>query len=168
MNTKLLGSFVLVLIMGIVGNQVFIRAMQPEGGDREIANIFDRNSSEQMNWERQRALEISKSDLISQSQAPSWVDKLAFEYLAGKYNLKVAKGQISTIELKDNVLGQRFDTQEFLDKFGLELSPFTNFKITHIDSNIEVADLFNQQGARVSTIRIIRDSDSRVTKISVE
>ena len=167
MNTKLFGSFALVVVMGVVGNQVFVLAMK-SSGDREIANIFDRNSSEQINWEHQRALEISKTDLISHSESPSWIDRLSFEYLAGKYNLKIENGQVSSIELKESVLGQRFDTQDFLDKFGLELSPFSTFKITHIDSNIEVADLFNKQGARVSSIRINRDSDGRVTKISLE
>lgn len=167
MNTKLFGSFALVLIMGVVGNQVFVLAMK-SSGDREIANFLDRNSSEQINWEQQRALEISKTDLISQPESPTWIDRLAFEYLAGKYNLKIENGQLLKIELKESVLGERFDTQEFLDKFGVELSPFSTFKITHIDSNIEVADLFNKQGARVSSVRFKRDSDGRVTQISIE
>ena len=45
---------------------------------------------------------------------------------------------------------------------------FKSFKITHIDSNIEVADLFSDQGVRIGSMTIKRDSDSRVTNIKVE
>lgn len=167
MNFKILGSFVLVAISAFVANQFFVKSLITENS-REIANIFERNSTDQINWENRRALELSKENLVSRPEKPSWVDELAFEYLAGKYELKHSDGLITDIKLKDNVLGQRFDTQQFLDQFARKMIEFKSFKITHIDSNVEVADLFSDQGVRIGSMTIKRDSDSRVTNIKVE
>ena len=168
MNMKIIGSFVLVVTTAFIANQFFVKSMESSDKSRGIANIFERNSADQINWERKRALEISKENLISQNEKPSWVDELAFEYLAGKYDFKQHNGTITDIDLKENVLGQRFDTQQFLDQFAKKMVSFTTFKITHVDANVEVADLFSDQGSRVGSMTIKRDSDSRVTQIKVE
>ena len=167
MNIKILGSFLLVVVSAFVANQFFVNKLKSENS-REIANIFERNSSDQINWENRRALELSKETLVSRAEKPSWIDELAFEYLAGKYELKQSDGLITDINLKENVLGQRFDTQQFLDQYARKMMEFKSFKITHVDSNVEVADLFSDQGVRIGSMTIKRDSDSRVTNIKVE
>lgn len=167
LNIKIIGSFSLVVISAFVANQFFVKSLKAENS-REIANIFERNSSDQINWENRRALELSKENLVSRAEKPSWIDELAFEYLAGKYELTQNDGLITDIKLKENVLGQRFDTQQFLNQYARKMIDFKTFKITHIDSNVEVADLFSDQGVRIGSMTIKRDSDSRVTTIKVE
>ena len=167
MNIKIVCSFLLVVTSALIANQFFVKSLKTENS-REIANIFERNSSDQINWENRRALELSKENLVSRAEKPSWIDELAFEYLAGKYELKQSDGLITDIKLKENVLGQRFDTQQFLDQYARKMIEFKTFKITHIDSNVEVADLFSDQGVRIGSMTIKRDSDSRVTTIKVE
>lgn len=167
MKFKILGSFLLIAASAFVANQFFVKSLKTENS-REIANIFERNSADQISWENRRALELSKEDLVSKTEKPSWIDELAFEYLAGKYDLKQRDGSVTEINLKENVLGQRFDTQQFLDQYAHRMIEFKNFKITHIDSNVEVADLFSDQGVRVGSMTIKRDSDSRVMTIKVE
>ncbi len=167
MNIKIVCSFLLVVTSAFIANQFFVKSLKTENS-REIANIFERNSSDQINWENRRALELSKENLVSRAEKPSWIDELAFEYLAGKYELKQSDGLITDIKLKENVLGQRFDTQQFLDQYARKMIEFKTFKITHIDSNVEVADLFSDQGVRIGSMTIKRDSDSRVTTIKVE
>lgn len=166
-NFKILGSFLLVAASAFIANQFFVKSLKTENS-RQVANIFERNSADQINWENRRAIELSKEELVSKAEKPSWIDELAFEYLAGKYDLKQSDGLITDINLKDNVLGQRFDTQQFLDQYARRMIEFKTFKITHIDSNIEVADLFSDQGVRVGSMTIKRDSDSRVMNIKVE
>lgn len=166
-NFKILGSFLLVVTTAFVANQFFVKSLKAENS-RQVANIFERNSVDQINWENRRALELSNEDLVSKSEKPSWIDELSFEYLAGKYEFKQNDGLITDIVLKDNVLGQRFDTQQFLDQYARRMIEFKSFKITHIDSNVEVADLFSDQGVRVGSMTIKRDSDGRVTTIKVE
>lgn len=168
MNMKIIGSFVLVAATAFIANQFFLKSMETSEKNRDVANIFERNSQDQINWEQRRALEIAKEDLVSQNEKLNWMDQLAFEYLAGKYEFKHNDGLVTNIDLKENVLGQRFDTQQFLDQFAKKMINFKTFKITHVDSNVEIADLYSDQGARVGSMTIHRDSDSRVTQIKVE
>ena len=168
MNMKIIGSFVFVTVTAFIANQFFLKSMATSEKNRDVANIFERNSQDQINWEQRRALEIAKEDLVSQNEKPNWMDQLAFEYLAGKYEFKHNEGMITTIDLKENVLGQRFDTQQFLDQYAKKMMNFKTFKITHVDSNIEIADLYSDQGSRVGSMTIRRDSDGRVTQIKVE
>jgi hypothetical protein len=165
---KIVGSFLLVAVTAFIANQFFLKSMEASEKNRDIANIFERNSQDQINWEQRRALEIAKDDLVSKSEKPNWMDQLAFEYLAGKYEFKITDGIIKFIDLKENVLGQRFDTQQFLDQYVKKMLDFSSFKITHVDSNVEIADLYSDQGSRVGSMTIHRDSDSRVTQIKVE
>ena len=168
MNMKIIGSFVLVAVTAFMANQFFLKSMESSDKNRDIANIFERNSQDQINWEQRRALEITKENLVSQNEKPNWMDQLAFEYLAGKYDFKQNDGLITNIDLKENVLGQRFDTQQFLDQYAKKMMNFKSFKITHVDSNVEIADLYSDQGSRVGSMTIRRDSDTRVTQIKIE
>lgn len=148
--------------------QKFSNQTSSDSQGRQVANLGERNSTEQIRWEQKVAEELSAQSLQS-SLRPNSQDQLVYEYFMGQYNVNVENGLIKKLVLQDNMNGVNFETESFLKQYGQVLKPYAKYSIIeNAGSGSEEIRLFNQAGERSGTLFIQRNEQGRVTEVSVE
>ncbi len=163
---KIILSFVFVLGMAFLTHYFFVQRI--ESKERELASFSERNTTPQIKWEQKIADELSESTATQVSVKPNWQDLLVYEYLSGHYDVTVRQGQIEKMQLQPAMNGVRFQTKDFMEKFGHQIKSFATYKIERTSSNNEHVQLFDQTGSQAGSVQIQRDDKGLVKDISFQ
>lgn len=163
---KIILSFVFVLGMAFLTHYFFVQRI--ESKERELASFSERNTTPQIKWEQKIADELSESTATQVSVKPNWQDLLVYEYLSGHYDVTVRQGQIEKMQLQPAMNGVRFQTKDFMEKFGHQIKSFATYKIEKTSSNNEHVQLFDKTGSQAGSVQIQRDDKGLVKDISFQ
>jgi hypothetical protein len=163
---KIILSFVFVIAISFVTHYFFVERIETK--DRELASFAERSSVPQIKWEQKIAEELSSSATTQGAVKPSWQDLMVYEYLAGQYDVVVKQGHIEKMQLQPSMSGVKFQTQEFIEKYVRKMKTFSRYQTEFQNSNSEVIEFFDQQGASAGRLKIDRDDKGLVQVISLQ
>lgn len=164
---KIILSLVAIVATAFLTHHFFISKLDNSG--REVAAFSERNNAGQIKWEHQVAGELaSNKDKIQASVKPNWQDQLAYEFFMGQYDISSESGQIQKISLQKSMNGVTFSADQFMEKFGRQLKPYSSYKINRTDEKTEIIDLFDNSGLLAGSFHIIRNDDGRVVEFVVK
>lgn len=167
---KILLSFLFVVGTAFLTHYFFVQRIESKdkGDNRDVASFGERNSMSQIKWEQTLADDLATSTTTQTSVKPSWHDLLVYEYLSGQYDVVVKQGQIEKLKLQPAMNGVKFQTSEFVEKYGRKIKNFATYKLDSADKKNETVQFFDQQGASAGLIKIERNDDGLVQNITVQ
>ena len=163
---KIILSFVFVVGTAFMTHYFFVQRI--ESKDRDVASFGERNSMSQIKWEQTLADDLASSTTTQTSVKPSWHDLLVYEYLSGQYDVVVRQGQIETLKLQPSMMGVKFNTSEFVEKYGRKIKNFATYKVDASDKKNETVQFYDQQGTSAGLIKIERNDEGLVQNIVVQ
>ncbi len=169
-SKKIILAFVAVLAIAFLTNFFFVQKFSTDSTTgRQTASFGERNSTSQIKWEQKLAEEISRnaneSRAVQVAQKPNWQDLLIYEYLGGEYDLSVQQGQIEKLRVQENREGVRFNTKDFVEKYGHKIKNFSSYKILTVDGATERIELQDQAGQSAGHMLIERNDQGRVQSV---
>lgn len=167
---KIILSFAFVLCTAFVTHFFFVQRIASKDVDsgRDVASFGERNSSPQIKWEQSIADELSNSTTTQTAVTrPNWHDLLVYEYLSGQYDVVVGQGHIEAFKLQPSMAGVKFQTKDFIEKYGRKMKTFATYKIQRTADNNEQVQLFDQSGGSAGIVQIQRDDKGLVQNISI-
>lgn len=167
---KIILSFIFVLGTAFLTHYFFIQRIETKDSEtgRDVASFGERNSTPQIKWEQKIAEELSESTTLQASVKPSWHDLLVYEYLSGQYDVVVRQGQIENLKLQPSMNGVKFQTKDFIEKFGHKIKTFETYKIEPANQNDEQVQLFDKTGSVAGRVQVQRDDKGLVLNISIQ
>jgi hypothetical protein len=168
---KIILSFVFMLSTAFLTHYFFVKRLDSQSSEsgRDLASFAERNSVPQIKWEQSVAEELSNSTTTQAAVTkPNWQDLLVYEYLSGHYDVIVRQGQIEALTLQSAMSGVRFQTKDFIEKYGHKIKNFTKYEIQRAAGNNEHVFLFDQSGGPAGLVQIQRDDKGLVQSIQIQ
>jgi len=171
---KIILSFIFVLGTAFLTHYFFAKQIESKERDsflaldREVASVGERNSAPQIKWEQKVADDLSESTSTQASVKPQWQDLLVYGYLAGQYDIIVHQGQIQNLKLQPSMNGVKFQTKDFIEKFGHKIKIFVTYRIESENKNNDQVQLFDQTGSVAGLVQVQRDDKGLVQNITIQ
>lgn len=170
-------SIASVLVMSVFLNQWLVQKPSDSvnGGNRNIASFENAAFAKDVKWEQHLAKRFSE-DLKAPAklaQTPTQRDELIFGRLEGKYGMKLADGQIQSLEFIHAQAGDQplmiEDKAQFLRQysaaFGLQ---YSTVSAKEGPEGEQVYNLINSSKQIVGTAHFTADHDGRIAAISIQ
>lgn len=170
-------SIASVLVMTVFLNQWLTQAPSDNlsNGNRNIASFEHATFAKDVKWEQQLAKKLSR-DLKAPArlaETPTLRDDLIFGFLEGKYGMKLADGQIQSLEFISAQAGEQpltiADKAQFLkdyaEAFGLK---YTAVSLKDETDGGSVYNLIDSSKQIVATAHFTADHEGRVISLSVQ
>ncbi len=168
---KILLSFGFVISTAFITHYFFVQRIESKSSDslRDVASFGERNSTPQIKWEQTIAEELSNSTTTQAAVTkPNWHDLLVYEYLSGQYDLVIQQGQVEALKLQPSMNGVKFQTKDFIEKYGRKMKTFATYKIESVSGNDERVQLFDQSGGAAGIVQIQRNDKGLVQNINIQ
>ena len=143
------------------------------GHARNVASYDTSLVLKDMKWEQELAKKLSEDKSASGvvlSEAPDLRDELLFGYLEGKYGMKLANGQIQSLEFIDAQAGDKAlqiaDRAEFLQKYAAATGiPYVEVGAASSADDLQEFSLIDSKKQIIGRAQFKLDHEGRVQSI---
>ncbi|AHI05361.1 hypothetical protein BDW_04265 [Bdellovibrio bacteriovorus W] len=168
-------SIASVLITSVFLNQYLTRGSEAleTSGNRGVASISPAAFAADVKWEQDLAKRFSKDNNLQRvaiAENPTLRDELVFGYLEGKYGMKLAAGQIESLEFIDAQAGELpmkiSDRSHFLKKYASAFGfDYKQVSLAQSEEAKEVYSLINSNKEIVGQALFQLDDHGRVQSL---